>query len=226
MSISRYYDPAFINEKVQSGKHRQVIGGKWEEIGKLQFEFLKAQGLQPEHRFLDVGCGSLRGGVHFVQYLNPGNYYGIDINDSLLEAGYNVELSDAGLQDRQPREQLACVHDFDCSQFGCQFDYAIAQSVFTHLPFNHVRQCLEKLADVISPGGTFFATFFELPADRLTSTSFTHASGTTTHATEDPYHYKVSDFEYACSGLPWIVKYIGDWHHPRSQHMISFIKDS
>lgn len=63
MSISRYYNPAFINEQIKSGKHRQVIGGKWEEIGKLRFEFLKAQGLQPEHKFLDVGYGSLCGKI-------------------------------------------------------------------------------------------------------------------------------------------------------------------
>ncbi|MGP1382500.1 MAG: class I SAM-dependent methyltransferase [Thainema sp.] len=227
MTISRYYDPTFIKEEVQSGNHREVIGGKWDEIGNLQFEFLKAQGLKPESKFLDVGCGSLRGGIHFVQYLNSGNYYGIDINESLLEAGYNVELAKAGIQDRQPRENLACVSNFDCSQFNCQFDYAIAQSVFTHLLFNHIRQCLEKIVDVMAPGGVFFATFFELPSDRPHSQSFTHRpSGIITHATEDPYHYKVSDFDYACEGLPWRVKYIGEWNHPRDQHMISFVKGS
>ena len=57
-----------------------AIGGLWEEIRALQFEFLIKKGLQPQHRMLDLGCGTLRGGRHFIRYLQPGNYYGIDIS--------------------------------------------------------------------------------------------------------------------------------------------------
>ena len=52
--------------------------------------------MQPGLRFLDVGCGSLRAGRFISQYVDPGNYYGIDINHSLLVAGYDAELDDAG----------------------------------------------------------------------------------------------------------------------------------
>ncbi|HEY7982454.1 MAG TPA: hypothetical protein VID19_13355, partial [Candidatus Eremiobacteraceae bacterium] len=37
--------------------HRAYVGGIWEEIGKLQFDFLVAHGLRPEHHLVDVGCG-------------------------------------------------------------------------------------------------------------------------------------------------------------------------
>ena len=47
-------------DEIKKGKHRESVGGMWDEIGCLQFEFLKKQGLLPEHKFLDVGCGSLR----------------------------------------------------------------------------------------------------------------------------------------------------------------------
>ncbi|MGG6294672.1 hypothetical protein ACQ4M4_09620 [Leptolyngbya sp. AN02str] len=47
-------------EEIKAGKHRQFIGGLWEELGQLQFDFLKENGLLPEHRLLDMGCGSLR----------------------------------------------------------------------------------------------------------------------------------------------------------------------
>src|SRR3979409_2149502 len=60
--------------------HRAAVGGRWEEIGELQFQFLRTHGLEPQHRLLDIGCGSLRGGVRFVSYLDPGNYFGIDIS--------------------------------------------------------------------------------------------------------------------------------------------------
>lgn len=224
MQPSHYYDPSSISKLASEGDHRQVIGGLWQEIGRLQFEFLKSQGLRPDNTLLDIGCGSLRGGVHFIQYLESGNYYGIDVNQSLLDAGYEIELAEVGIQDRLPRQHLACVGNFDFSVFERTFDFALAQSVFTHLPFNHIRQCLEQLSTVMVSGGIFFATFFELPGDRLTTIDITHQpGGIVTHGSNDPYHYRINDFEYACIGLPWRVHYIGNWDHPRSQKMIAFI---
>ena len=67
--------------------HRRAVGGMWEEIGKLQFNFLVEQGLKPGHFLLDVGCGRLRGGIHFIRYLEPEHYFGIDISKVLLAAG-------------------------------------------------------------------------------------------------------------------------------------------
>ena len=46
--------------------HREAVGGLWEEMRRLQFDFLANQGLKPDHKLLDIGCGSMRGGVHFV----------------------------------------------------------------------------------------------------------------------------------------------------------------
>ena len=42
--------------------HREFVGGIWEVMGKLQFDFLVKQGLRPNHVFLDIACGSLRAG--------------------------------------------------------------------------------------------------------------------------------------------------------------------
>ena len=44
--------------------HREYVGGLWDEMGKLQFDFMVSQGLSPEHTMLDIACGALRGGVH------------------------------------------------------------------------------------------------------------------------------------------------------------------
>ena len=51
-----------IAKSVEDGKHRDVVGGLWEEIGCLQLSVLKRIGLQKSHTLLDIGCGSLRGG--------------------------------------------------------------------------------------------------------------------------------------------------------------------
>ena len=54
--------------------HRDYVGAHWEELGSLQFRFMVDQGLLPHHVLVDIACGSLRGGVHFIPYLDPGNY--------------------------------------------------------------------------------------------------------------------------------------------------------
>lgn len=218
-----YFDAGRIEAEVAAGRHREVIGGKWDEIGALQFEYLKAQGLRPHHKLLDVGCGSLRGGVHFVGYLDAGGYSGLDINQSLLDAGYDVELAALGLQDRLPRTNLVCDAEFEFGGPDGVFDYAMAQSVFTHLSLNRIRQCLAKVARVMKPGGVFYATFFELPEDAPADRPFVHQpGGKVTSAVEDPFHYRVSDFRYAAKGLGWTVEPIGDWGHPRNQRMLAF----
>ena len=73
--------------------HREQVGGLWDEVGALQIDFLRAQGLRPPDTLLDVGCGCLRGGVHLVGYLEPGRYYGID--------------RDADARPRGPRDRAA-----------------------------------------------------------------------------------------------------------------------
>ena len=50
-------------------------------------------GLQPKHRFFDIGCGSLRGGVHFIRYLDKNNYFGTDISSELIKVGIKKELT-------------------------------------------------------------------------------------------------------------------------------------
>ncbi len=223
MAVNEYYDFKEISERVSRGEHRETIGSMWDEIGSLQFEFLKSYGLKPWHRLVDVGCGCLRGGVHFVQYLEPNNYFGTDINQSLLDAGYDIELERYELQSRLPRSQLRCDTDFDFSTYTVSFDFALAQSLFTHLPANHIRLCLARLQRAMAANGSFFATFFIVPDDLPYGAPFTHVPGdVVTNDHRDPYHYRFSDLWRLCEQLPWHPNLIGDFGHPRSQKMVLF----
>ena len=192
----------------------------WDEIGLLQFEFLRANGLSPDDHLLDIGCGSLRGGVHFAAYLEPGHYWGIDANASQLEAGYAIELAKLGLTTRVPRSNLLHEGEFDLARFGQTFDAAIAQSLFTHLSQNRIRLCLLRLAKVMRPGGRFFATYFESPESHPFEDSFLHPNGVRTFGHKNPFHYRLSDMEAIVGDLPWHVVWAGDWDHPRNQKMM------
>lgn len=208
---------------VAQGRHRESIGGLWEELGQLQFKFLVDHGLQPTHRLLDIGCGSLRGGLQFIPFLGQGNYWGIDNNAPLIQAGWDIELAQADLQSRQPRNQLVCLKDFEFSSLSTTFDFVLAQSVFTHLNLNRIRRCLTHLSSVMKPGGKFFATFleadlaqsFELPLQR-------QSNGLVSYSCRDPFHYFFEDFQYIVSKLPWTVKYHGEWNHPGKTRMLIF----
>ena len=114
MSEINRYDRQLTQEQINAGRHRDMVGGMWEEIGRLQFEFLRARGLKPGHRLLDIGCGSLRGGIHAIKYLDTGNYYGLDINPSLIEGGRH-ELRLAGLTHKNPH--LAASDRFELGLF-------------------------------------------------------------------------------------------------------------
>jgi SAM-dependent methyltransferase len=220
---SCYFDKQWVEAAVAAGLHREAVGGEWDTIGSLQFEFLKREGLEPRHRLLDVGCGSLRGGVHFVRYLDPDHYVGIDMNESLLTAGYDIELANAGLCSRLERGQLRLASDFHFDGMEASFDFALAQSLFTHLTFNRIRQCLERLLPKMKPEGRFYATFFELPQGVPAYAPLRHSPGdVVTHDVEDPYHYRFEDLKFAASGLSWEVRYIGEWGHPKAQRMAVF----
>jgi SAM-dependent methyltransferase len=222
---SSYFDNSKIASRVAAGKHRETVGGLWGELGALQLEFMKDQGLRPEHRLLDVGCGALRGGVHFVRYLDSGNYFGLDINESLLEAGYDLELAAERLGAKLPRSNLLLNGEFDLQSVEVNFDFALAQSLFTHLTFNRIRQCLTRVAQVMKEDGVFYATFFELPDGKPAAQPMRHHPGDiVSYDTQDPYHYSFADFEHAVRDLPWSLRYIGEWRHPRGQRMLAFVK--
>lgn len=205
-------------DEIAAGRHREFVGGMWDEIGALQFAFLRAQGLAPNDALLDVGCGALRGGVHFVRYLDAGRYCGLDVNASLLDAGKR-ELGDALLRDKAP--QLVVSEDFGVAAFGRRFRFALAVSVFTHLDMNRIVLCLARMREVLAPDGRFFASWFEAPRAACLAPQ-QHDAGIVTYYLNDPYHYAYAEMQAMAALAGLSVERIGDWGHPRGQRMLSF----
>ena len=207
--------------EIARGAHRDFVGGMWDEIGRLQFDFMLAQGLRPEHRLLDVGCGALRGGLHFVRYLEPGHYFGVDGNASLVRAGRH-ELAASGLTKRAPN--LMVNDRFEFWKFDVQFDFLMAISLMTHLNMNHIVRCLGEAHRVLPLGGKFYASFFEAPHPAHLATIAHTPGGVITHLDSDPYHYSFDELETAARYVGMEAERIGDWRHPRAQQMMYFTK--
>lgn len=205
--------------------HRWALHGrgKWELLGKLQLDFLVAQGLKPHHHLLDVGCGPLRAGVRLIPYLEPGHYYGIDRDAPRLAAGREIELKRYNLEGRRP--VLEVMDDFGFERLGREFDFAIAQSVFTHLTINEMIRCLVNMEKVLKPGGRFFATFYLNPDGKSNLADIEQSTtGIISHLDRDNFHYEVSTFEWIVEGTRLRADYVGDWGSPQNQKMIAFTK--
>lgn len=57
------------SKQISKKDHREFVGGMWDQLGRLQLEFMIGAGLKPHHKLLDIGCGCLRGGIYYIQYL-------------------------------------------------------------------------------------------------------------------------------------------------------------
>lgn len=134
----------------------EAIGGTDQDIGDLQSAFLRERGLDPTDTLLDIGCGTLRGGQHFVDYLDAGNYVGLDISEEAIAAGRDRLGDLAG----EKTPTLLVNDDLRFREINTTVDYAIAQSVWTHIPPESIAECLGHIGDVLATDGALYATFY------------------------------------------------------------------
>src|SRR5260370_16501024 len=121
----------------------------WLKIGHMQFAYLVSHGLKPGMRMLEIGCGNLRAGRLFIDYLDLGDYYGIDISPDILLAAQRT-LTEAGLQDKLPH--LTLVQDLTLAFLPARhFDVVHAHSVFSPSPLAAIERHLPHVGPVIKP---------------------------------------------------------------------------
>ncbi|MBD3308954.1 methyltransferase [candidate division KSB3 bacterium] len=197
--------------RVESEPHL-AIGGHWEAIGRLQFEFLMSKGLSPHHKMLDIGCGTLRGGRHFIKYLNTGKYSGIDISSkAIMYANQLVQQEE--LFEKCPRLLVSENRDLKFREFsGETFDYILAQSVFTHLRPEHIKECFANIGHIMHESSAFYFTYRKGVAYRQLG---------------------LKDFCYSFSFFESLAEQHGfqlydrsnEYNHPRGQRMIELLKN-
>jgi hypothetical protein len=144
-----------------AGAHRAFVGPmeQYDRTAALQFTLMVFLGLREHHSLLDIGCGSLRGGRLFIPYLLPGQYCGIEPEPWLIEAATENELGKDLLRIKRP--EFSNDRDFTLSTFGRQFDYLVAQSIFSHASEAQITRCLSEARKVMTPTSIFAATFRE-----------------------------------------------------------------
>lgn len=194
--------------------HRNYIGGMWDEIGQLQFDFLLSKGLKPDSYLLDIACGSLRLGVKAIPYLERGRYLGIEKERVLVEAGLEKELDPEIREAKQPN--IVVSDSFEFERLAQRADFAIAQSLFTHIPRRLIEMCFKNLYPRLQDDGVFYATFFGM---NRKSTQFTKLNE------ESDRIYSVAQMCGFGESEGFRAKYIGEWNHPRGQVIVEYRKN-
>jgi hypothetical protein len=203
-------DPFFVPSTYSGFGHRHYVGADagsgldFHEAAKFQLDFLQRQGLCRDTTFLDIGCGCLRGGIHFISFLAPGRYLGMDISAEVVRHGITAELGLPRFLEKQP--EFVISDQFDIGAFSKSPTLALANSVFTHLGPTDIRTCLSHLPSPV----TFFASFNE--GERpVTQSGFNHYLGG-----NDPITYTQNEMHAFGHEFGFDTEYVGDWGHPKN----------
>ncbi len=185
--ISPYHKPGFYDDALSRGRHRDIVGGRWDETGRAEMALLLDAGLLPHHHLLDIGAGSLRLGCKAVPYLDPGHYWATDKSGALMRHGRAVELPDPA---RLPLSHLVEDDDFSFPGLPATITHALAFAVFTHLPLSHLAMALPRIHAAFPVLQSLLITVFIAPDG--TDGPFRQADGVVTHPDRAPYHHAQS----------------------------------
>jgi len=183
--ISPYHKPGFYTDALARNRHRDIVGGRWDETGRAQMALLHKAGLQPHHHLLDIGAGCLRLGCKAVPYLDPGHYWATDLSGPLMQRGHQTELADPTRLDPSHLIEDA---DFDFPGIPATITHAIAFAVFTHLPLDHLTHALTRIrARFPALQSLLFTNFLATP--QTYHHPLRQPDGVVTHPARAPYHH-------------------------------------
>jgi SAM-dependent methyltransferase len=198
-------------ENVRQDDYRSWVGPRrsFDIKGAGQFSLLTLSGLREDHTLLDIGCGSLRAGRLFLSYLAPGNYFGIEPAEWVLQEGIRELLGQEFIEIRRPT--FSSDANFTLTTFGREFDYLVAHSVFSHTSLAQMRRCFEQAQQVVKPTSLFFATF---------------AVGDTDYAGDEWVYprgvrFRPKTVRAVAADHGFSMKLL-DWHHPSQQWAVFY----
>jgi SAM-dependent methyltransferase len=126
----------------------------WQMKREFQLRFLREKGLLPSHEFLDLGCGTLRGGIPIIRYLETGRYVGVESRAKVLAEG-KKELQEQGCAAKAAdliwTPRLSEVH------LDRRFDMTWAFSVLVHMSDPVLDEALGFVKRHMAPSGIMYA---------------------------------------------------------------------
>src|SRR5207248_7006445 len=141
-------------------QYRAYVGPPedYDLVAAMAFNLLTTLGLRQHHSLLDIGCGSLRIGRLLIPYLNRGKYFGIEPNEWLVDEGIRRELGERLVQIKRPTLLFSDSPD-TIAQANTSFDFAMAQSIFSHCGLDLIQAWLSAISGSLARDGALVATF-------------------------------------------------------------------
>ncbi len=125
----------------------------WKKSRDFQIKFLKDMGLMPKNYLLDIGCGTLVGGIPIIRYLEKHHYYGIEVRSDVLEEA-KKELLVSKLTHKIP---VLLSEDISSLKIEREFDFMWAASVLIHFKNKILEDCFAFVSSHLSKQGKFYA---------------------------------------------------------------------
>lgn len=137
-------------------RRHELVGpaSLWKMKRDFQMTFLKNAGLLPEHYLIDIGCGTLRGGVPLIDYLEKAHYFGIESRSDALDEA-RKELLESGLDWKNPTLYLS--KDIAKLEINNKFDYAWSFSVLIHMSDRILNDCFYFASRHLLDEGVMYA---------------------------------------------------------------------
>lgn len=136
--------------------HRDTYGRPW-SLGNHFFDFLLENHLEKHHKVLDFGCGAGRLGIHLIQHLDKGCYFGIESHGNSLRAFSEYEIPKLNLASKCPR--LLFDKNFNFDHFETKFDFIIETSVTQHIyDDSMLLRAYQNISNVLSPKGKYLVS--------------------------------------------------------------------
>jgi hypothetical protein len=132
----------------------------FEQAGREQLISLLNEGLNPESKIVEIGCGCLRIAYWLVRFLGPGCYHGIEPARLRVEYGLKYLFNAPEVQLKRPRFDFN--PRFDTSVFSTRFDFFLARSIWTHASKGQIAATLDSFIRDSKDTGVFLASY--LPA--------------------------------------------------------------
>lgn len=186
-----------------------LVGANWEGEERRQYDLMIWAGLKPHHKFLDLGCGVLRGTLRLTGYVAHGNFYGADVSDTLIRLAAE-RLYEHGIE---APVQLASIQSFDLEKVfpEVRFDRILSVSVLTHLLPSDVPDYFKGIRNALSEGAQ--ALISCLPIDEHDGYFFTGDIGMA--------RYKVSWLRRQAKEVGLDLREVdGDYENPVSEHRV------
>lgn len=154
---------------------RNLQQGIYGSKGRSFFEKLKGYGLRSDSLCVDYGCGTLRLGIHVINYLQPKSYWGMDISEFLLDQG-RLLVGEKLWSEKEPSLRLISNQSVAEVAAGAP-NMLFSVKVLIHVHPNELESYFENIIKIVGSGQAIIAAkWSEHETVRISELSWAHSA--------------------------------------------------